>query len=41
MYKGKEMLEKEARKQGYTLSQLLKTEWVEQYLEKVWISFSR
>ena len=27
--KGKEMLEREARRQGYTLSQLLKTEWVE------------
>lgn len=27
--KGKEMLEREAKKQGYTLSQILKTEWVE------------
>ena len=32
--KGKEMLEKEARKQGYTLSQLLKTEWVESIWKK-------
>lgn len=32
--KGKEMLEKEARKQGYTLSQLLKTEWVENIWKK-------
>lgn len=32
--KGKEMLEREAKRQGYTLSQLLKTEWVESIWRK-------
>jgi len=32
--KGKEMLEKEAKRQGYVLSQLLKNEWIEPILKK-------
>ena len=32
--KGKEMLEREAKRQGYTLSQLLKNEWVESIWRK-------
>ncbi|MFS8500588.1 MAG: bifunctional (p)ppGpp synthetase/guanosine-3',5'-bis(diphosphate) 3'-pyrophosphohydrolase [Caldicoprobacter sp.] len=32
--RGKEMLEKEAKRQGYVLSQLLKNEWIEPILKK-------
>ncbi|MBM7582298.1 GTP pyrophosphokinase [Caldicoprobacter guelmensis] len=32
--KGKEMLEKEAKRQGYALSQLIKNEWIEPILKK-------